>query len=160
MSTSTRPLPVHPPPRTSDTIATWIEQLAAANEVPFPIMFEFITNHARDCGITKALNRLTGVSLEAIIALKNPFKRLYWANPKECPLKSCYLISDDRSWLLAYHLVFKHELGVRWYTCPSCRFISKYSQNLYIHQNRMHYSRMHFSSCNKSKPLFDFMTTL
>lgn len=144
-----RSLPVHPRPRPGEYLARWMERLAAANRVEFCVLFRFIRKHVNESGLETTLAMLTGVPVEIIKSLDNPFRVDFWKSPAECPFKGCGYKTKNEHALLANHLAYKHELGVEWFYCPYCMFKSKYRSRFKKHLGRKHYMHEFVKKCPK-----------
>jgi len=82
MTQAIKPLPIHPIPKQDDTLLSWIERTAEANQTPFEVMFKYIEKLSKEIGFFQALFDLTGISLEDLEQMENKIKQKFWNNPK------------------------------------------------------------------------------
>jgi len=109
----------HPVPRVDDSIGSWMEELAADNQIQFNTLYWHIVSLANEMGLYQALNTLTGISVNRISQFTNEFRQEFWKDLRKCPIKKCNYTALNHS-KMAVHLQIQHNLGRNLLHCPYC----------------------------------------
>jgi len=109
----------HPVPRFDESVGSWIERIAADNQIQFNTLYWHILSLAQELGFIQALNKLTDVSVNRIAHLTNEFQRDFWRAPQRCPIKGCDY-GPHTPTEISTHLQTEHNLGRNLLRCPYC----------------------------------------